>query len=348
MTSILTNASVLTESVSVSDTPLSSNMTELATLWARKYIKSLANNKANGTSLRGREGLSEVASKEGRLRTASRLLGHLNFASAQAWSKTEAFLTDEIQRHGIQQELIDPWQIAQDIRWLYEKAMHVYGDRCTAQRLSVVIGKEIGQVRRRYTEIDPRILGFLSMQFHYTGQNLLESLSLLERSMFRAYVKVMDDHLYMPLEQAYKAAAQHSIDAPPLKAVQKLLPLTSQIAQTVCQQVCASNPGYVSYSGELASVKVQTSSLRDVEMFQVYLCLCVLSNSIESVQQELFPLCLMLYPRLHVSWHLVQQMLQTLQRQFYDRLTSEHILIFKPYLQAFIDIFSPEVLQELS
>jgi hypothetical protein len=42
-------------------------------------------------------------------------------------------------------------------------------------------------------------------------------------------------------------------------------------------------------------------------MFQVYLWVCVLEDTISSGQQELFPLCVMLYPRLNVRWELVQQ-----------------------------------------
>jgi hypothetical protein len=41
-----------------------------------------------------------------------------------------------------------------------------------------------------------------------------------------------------------------------------------------------------------------------------------LGGDIEVLQQELFPLCLMLYPTLNVSWELVRQMLHLMGREF--------------------------------
>jgi hypothetical protein len=317
--------------------------TSLATLWAQKYVISLAPHQGiyrqgDGTSL------SEITSKEGREQTAKRLLRQLNTASARAWSKTESMLSGEIERHGIDLELINPWQIASDIHNIFQTVLSVYAERVTPRRLSVVIGSEIGQLRQKYTELDPRVIGFVSMQFHHTGQILLEPLATLEQSLISPYFKVVDDHLYIPLRDAYNAAAEHELDSPILAAVQQLLPITTNLAQAVCESVSRLHPGYQSYSGLLTSTMVRVSSLRDVEMFQVYLCLCALEGSLRSVQQELFPLCLMLYPQLKVSWKLVQDMLKTLAWEMHDRLAPEHFAIFLPYMESLTNIFSDEVL----
>jgi hypothetical protein len=80
-------------------------------------------------------------------------------------------------------------------------------------------------------------------------------------------------------------------------------------------------------------------------MFQVYLCLCVLEDSLQSVQNELFPLCAMLYPRLQVSWRLVQEMLQAIGWEMHDRLTPHEVAVFLPYLGALTEMFSNEVFQ---
>jgi hypothetical protein len=78
-------------------------------------------------------------------------------------------------------------------------------------------------------------------------------------------------------------------------------------------------------------------------MFQVYLCLCVLEDDIRSVQQELFPLCVMLYPSLRVSWKLVQQMLKTLGWEMHDCLSPENMGTFLPYLRTLTEMFSADV-----
>lgn len=321
------------------------NISSLASLWAKKYVASIAS-KEEVTALRESEDLPETTSREGRSDTAQKLLKNLSFASARAWSMTEGLLSKEIQRHRIDSALINPWQIAADTHQLYETALKAYAERVTPRRLSVIVSGAFGKIRHKYTETDPRVLGFVSMQFHNTGKALLEDLSLAEQLLVNPYLKVMDDHMYMPLRNTYAAAAKHDLTSPALLAVQQLMPISTRIAYTVCDQVSRQHPGYQSYSGNLHSTVVRTSSIRDVEMFQVYLCLCVLESSIQSVQRELFPLCVMLYPRLNVRWQLVRSMLQILGWEMHDRLSAEHLAVFMPYLQVFSEMFSAEVFQD--
>jgi hypothetical protein len=322
-----------------------SNVHSLAALWARKYFVSVTANDEQ-LALKGADDLKEIASKEGRERTAEKLMQNLNLASAQAWSLTETLLSQEIRRHGINPNLINPLEIAADTRVLFQKVLDAYAERSTPRRLSVIVGKDFGQVRQKYTSVDRRAIGFVSMQFHYTGQKLLEWLSPTERILWTPYLKVMDDHMYMPLQAAYEAAANHPYDSPALSAVQNLLPVSSRIAISVCQQVARLHPTYQTYSGRLDSITVKTASIRDVEMFQVYLCLCVLEDDIRSVQQELFPLCVMLYPRLKVSWRLVQDMLKTMGWDMHDRLPAENMATFLPYLRTLTEMFSCDVFKD--
>ncbi len=321
------------------------SLQSLAVLWARKYYLSVAANQAPEQP-QPDQNLTETASIESRKITADKLVKHLNLASAKAWSLTETLLSEEMQRHNIDPELINPLEIATDTRELFYKALDAYASGVPPQRLSVMVGKNCGRVRKKYTSVDPRAIGFVSMQFHYTGQKLLEWLSPDDQKVFAPYLKVMDDHMYMPLQAAYEAAAEHEIDSPLLLAVQNLLPISTTIAYEVCQSVSRQHPGYQSYSGALTAEKVKISSIRDVEMFQVYLCLCVLDRNIRSVQQQLFPLCVMLYPCLKVSWKLVQEMLLFMSWEIQERLPLQHVPIFLPYLRTFSEMFSHEVFKD--
>ncbi len=322
-----------------------SKLHSLAVLWARKYYLSVSS--ANDDrSISGDESAIEVDSLPGRARTAEKLLQNLTLASAQAWSFTETLLSEEIRRHGINPELINPLQIAADTRHLFEKALDGYANGFPPARLSVILGRYCGKVRQKYTAEDPRAIGFVSMQFHYTGQKLLEWLSPSEKELFAPYLKVMDDHMYMPLQASYEAAANHDEHSPVLIAVQKLLPISTRIAHAVYDRVSRQHPSYHSYSGALTQEIVKISSIRDVEMFQVYLCLCVLEASIGSVQQELFPLCVMLYPRLQVSWTLVQEMLQGIFWEMHGQLPLEYVAIFLPYLRTLSEMFSQSVFRD--
>jgi hypothetical protein len=321
-----------------------SNVHSLAVLWARKYYVSVTATEEQ-SSLRNADNLKEVSSKEGRERTAENLRQHLTLASARAWSLTETLLAEEIRRHGVNPDLVNPLEIAGDTRYLFEKVLDAYANRLTPRSLSVIVGKDFGQVRQKYTCVDRRAIGFVSMQFHYTGQKLLEWLSVAEQGLWTPYLKVMDDHMYMPLQAAYEAAANHPYDSPALAAVQHLLPVSTKIANSVCKQICRLHPTYRTFSGSLIDNKVRTASIRDVEMFQVYLCLCVLENDIRSVQRELFPLCVMLYPRLRVGWRLVQDMLKTMGWDMHDRLSPDDMATFLPYLRILTEMFSCEVFQ---
>jgi hypothetical protein len=51
----------------------------------------------------------------------------------------------------------------------------------------------------------------------------------------------------------------------------------------------------------------------------------------------------MLYPRLNVSWRLVQQMLQTMGWQMHNLLNPEDMATLLPYLRTMTDMFSDEV-----
>jgi hypothetical protein len=336
------SANVLTDTAHLAQ----KNAHSLASLWARKYIHSLSSQDFMNQQ-RSSEDLQFLLSSEGRHYTTAKLKKYLTQASALAWSTTEMLLAEEIQRHNINPNLINPWQIAADSHNLFYKALDAYANSETPQRLSVLVGKELGQVRQKYTAVDPRVIGFVSMQFHYTGRKLLERLSPLERSLLTSYFKVMDDHMYMPLQKAYEAASQHPLDSPVLVAVQHLLPVSTAIALSICNQLSQLYPAYQTYSGFLNSTTVRVSSIRDAEMFQVYLCLCVLQDDISAVQQELFPLCIMLYPKLQVRWSLVQDLLQHLKWEIHDRLEKSDATAFLPYLHTLMDMFSPEVLGNL-
>jgi hypothetical protein len=315
-----------------------------AALWAKNYIRSVTT-KGEAEALRSNASFSEAASKEGRQMTSQRLKEKLSLASAEAWSATEKLLSEEIRRHGIDPSLVDPWAIARDSHNLFDKVLNAYAARVTPRRLSVLVGNDFGQVRKRYTAEDPRAIGFVSMQFHYTGQTLLNWSSIGEKMLLEPYFKVMDDHLYMPLRAAYEAAAKLDYNSPQLRAVRHLLPHSTKLATSVCQQVISQYPGYRTHSGLLSSSVVKTSSIRDVEMFQIYLCLCVLEDNIRAVQRELFPLCAMLYPRLNVNWRLVQDMLKSMGWEIHDRLHPEDARLFLPYLCALNEMFSSEVFE---
>lgn len=306
----------------------------LSEAWARKYVQKLADQD---------KALEVLSGSHATAAAAQQLMHVLRSTSAQAWTKTEALLAQEIVRHQIDLSLIDPWEIAKDAHRIYEKALAAFAGQMLPARFAVMIAPELGKIRQKHSAIDPRVIGFISMQFHYTGQMLLGLLPSPQRLVLSDYFKVIDDHLYMPLQRAFRAAAEQDFNSPALQVVQQLLPLSSIIARAIVTRVTQMYPGYRCHTGLLKEPVVQISSLRDVEMFQVYLWVCVLENNISAIQQELFPLCVMLYPRLKVRWELVRQLIHFLGVEVRAIVEPEQAKFYIPYYQSLWAMFSPQV-----
>lgn len=343
-----------------SNTGTNTDVSNLAQVWAKKYMQGLS---VDAERVGDLSDANAVLSPEGREQTTEKLRKALRFTSAQAWAKTEKLLAQQVQKHNIEPDLIDPWQVSVDCHALFDKTLDIYKQSSVLRHLTIAsvetptelpslgklatqISKDVGRIRHKVTAKDPRVLGFVSMQFHYSGQILLQLLNPIEKATVSSYFKVIDDHLYMPLQRAYDAAAEHALNSPELIAVRELMPITSEISQAICDRAIAIYPAYNCYGGQLQSHSVKASSLRDVEMFQIYLCLCVLEGNISSIQEELFPLCVMLYPPLNVSWGLIRTMIKLLERELDSRLMPSNMYRFRPYVKALEVMFSEDVLAD--
>jgi hypothetical protein len=321
-----------------------SNVSSMAVNWAKKYYTTVtAHEKLSQLKAPQAQQLQEFEGN--RARIVDKLTETLKVASDIAWGKVQNLLGQDIERHAINPELINGSQIIADARKLYSKAIDAYAEEESPARLSVLVGRDILDLRSKYSQADPLVLGFVTMEFHYLGSFLLESLSQSEQSQFVPYLKIIDDYLHIPFGEIQAAAGNHDRKSPALIAVQHLLQNTTQIASAVYDRVSVQHQGYRSSNGYLTDTMVKLSSIRDVEIFQSYLCLCALEGGIRPVQQELFPLCVMLYPRLHVSWKLVQDMLLVLFWEIHDRLSPEDVMVFLPYLRTLTEMFSDDVFQ---
>ncbi|WP_218082244.1 hypothetical protein [Anthocerotibacter panamensis] len=314
--------------------PIAEKYSSMVALWAKKYVQSLHPPEVGSGSKNVPWLMTQVATKVER---------SLPFAMARGLSHSENLLTEELHRQGIHPSLIDGWQINEDCRTLFKVLLDALNQGKSPESLSASGTQIFKTIRHRYTREDGRVLGFVSLQIHATSQFLTEHLTSEERRLLAPYQKVIDDHLYIPIYDMLEAAAELEADAPALQAVWHLLPLVSPIARHLVSHVQENFPAHRTYTGLLRDDIVMRSSIRDAEMFQIYLCLSALQNSPDAVCRELFPLCVMLYPRLQVSWELVRSMLIELDRTLEERLSSDHYQVFTRYLDTFHEIFSQAV-----
>jgi hypothetical protein len=316
------------------DSPL--NMVDLSVSFAQKYLQQIQGDVPA-------TGGQDPQNEHQRIQMAKNLLTLLRSVSAKSWTRTENLLGPELIRHEISTDLVDPWQVSGGIYQVYKVAIAAYSQQLPPHRIVTKVSPILGEVRKQVTQIDPRVIGFVAMQYHYTGIQLMELLPDSEHENFGTYVKVLDDHLYMPLKRAYEAAAKHELNSLALQSVKLLMSMVTDIAERIVERVSQLYPRYRCYSGLLSSEKIRVSSIRDVEMFQVYMWVCLLEGNLHALETELFPLCVMIYPRLNVSWELVSQMTYLLRQEIAACLPPEQAKYCEPFYEVLRRLFSSEV-----
>jgi hypothetical protein len=187
---------------------------------------------------------------------------------------------------------------------------------------------------------DRRSIGFITTQFHFSTQSVLRRLTLPEQVLLRPYFRFIEDQTCMPLQRVCAAAARYNFDSPTLSLVGQLLPASQEIASNVYRRAAQLYPNHRSLRGGLNNPDVMISTLRDLQMFQGYLWLCVLEQSMAAAEQELLPLSILVFPSVSVSWDLVRGMLELLVEELVRRVTPELASIFQPYTQALQQLFS--------
>ncbi|MGD1908495.1 MAG: hypothetical protein ACFB0C_21275 [Leptolyngbyaceae cyanobacterium] len=134
-------------------------------LWAKRYIQS-----------------SQGATIDVRQPIAKTLKDHLHAVSTEVWNRPEMLLARQLVRRQMYGRLADPVAITCATCDLYSKALESYAEGLPVDCLALQMAEQIGVMRAKFTAIDPRVLGFVNMQFHYMGQHLLA----LVRSPYQA------------------------------------------------------------------------------------------------------------------------------------------------------------------
>lgn len=213
-------------------------------------------------------------------------------------------------------------------------------DLPTIEHLTTELEPVLRQLREQHLAAqDPRAIGFITTQFHFSTQLILSKLTPTEQVLLSPYFKFIEEQVCIPWQRVCHTAAMHALDSDTIKVVQQLLPATHEIACTVYRRAAKLYPNHRSRRGRLSNPGVAASTIRDLEMFQGYLWLCVLEGNMKAIEEELLPLCIMVFPSVDVRWDLVRKMLSMLIDELMERLSHEHQLLLLPYTQAMQQIF---------
>ncbi len=187
---------------------------------------------------------------------------------------------------------------------------------------------------------DWRTLGFMTTQLKFTNKLILNQITQSEKLLVSPYLKFIEEQVAIPWQRVCIASANHDLDSPALALVEEMLPLADEIAQTVYHRIVELFPEHRSRSGFLNNPNVAQSSIRDLTMFQAYLWLCVLEESLVSVEAELVDLCFMVMEKVEVKWGVLQKWNQILIDEIINRVKPEHKTILLPYTQGMQKAFT--------
>lgn len=193
---------------------------------------------------------------------------------------------------------------------------------------------------------DWRAIGFLTTQLNFCNRWLLKSLTPPEQYLLAPYLRFVEEYVAHPWHQVCASAAHHGVVHPSVILVERMIPGADEVAQAVYQQLATTMSHHVSHRGKLNHPGVQHSCLRDVKMFQAYLWLCVLKQSMTPIETELVRLCLMVLPSIGVKWDLVKLWVDLLVGEIINRVTPIELNLILPYTtgmqHAFLTLYYPE------
>ncbi len=331
-------------------------------LWAERYVPDLSALTQQGSSAETQ--LAEFASTAGRAATVaklSRLQLDCEFAEIKT-STLFSYIPNVV-------NLSESRRIAQFALRIYQQVLLIYQQQSpfpasdtapvavprsfdewtkvlarwslpAMEQLAIELDPLLQELREQHlSTTDRRTLGFVTTQFHFSSQLILRRLTLPEQLLLGPYFRFIEERVSIPIQQICEAAINHEPDSPALAVVEQLLPQSQEIAQAVYRRASELYPHERSRRGRLREAGITASTIRDLQMFQCYLWICVLEERMTAVEQGLLPLCIMVFPSIEVSWELVQQVLQLLVDEILERVPEQRYLLL-PYTQRMQQLFS--------
>ncbi|NET08024.1 MAG: hypothetical protein F6K16_25615 [Symploca sp. SIO2B6] len=318
--------------------------------------------------------LLDLASPRGRKNTAEEVKQLLNFKCQVAGIHSNilfSYIPNIV-------NLVDAKRLSQSIQVVYEKVLEIYQQQppltfpdsfsaaeqgylealevsdgffrqwvnhavrlTKVEQLSRELQPSIQQLREQYLSIDEcRAIGFLSTQFHFSTTNILHQLQLAEQLLLSPYFKFVEEQVCIPWQRVCAAAAKYLPGSQRLILVQQLLPASGEIAINIHRRASQIYPNHHSRRGKLNHPGVQASSIRDIEMFQAYLWVCILERSMAAVENELLPLCALVFPSIDVQWELVEGIIPLLVEEFQARVEPQQMGLLQTYTKLMQKIFA--------
>jgi Phycobilisome protein len=319
----------------------------LLNLWAKRYVPELSLVSLNNSSSYG--SLLQASSPQGRALTANKLKDSIlnsNCQMALIQAKSIYSYIPNIL------DLNEARRITQFAFRVYKKLLQIYLIQSGTDASSTVWGilaiadlayalEPILMVfqEQHIASKDWRALGFMTTQLNFTNRLIEKKLTPDEKVLFAPYLKFVEEQVAIPWQRVCATAAKYELGSPELNLVEQMMPASHEIAKTVFHKLLELVPNHRSRRGELKEANVTHSCLRDLNMFQAYIWLCFLNQSIEPLEKELLPLCVMVVEGVGIKWELTEKWCEVLAVEMESRVTQEQKVMLQPYTQGMCEVF---------
>ena len=189
---------------------------------------------------------------------------------------------------------------------------------------------------------DSRCLSFISTQLHFTNRLILNHLEPAETLLLSPYLMFLEEHVAIPWHRVCLAAAKYKFNSKELAILTQMFPAASHIAESVYYQLLESLPNYQSRRGNLSQTDIRDSCLRDLNIFQVYIWLCMLEKTLAPIETELLPMCMILVEIFDIKWELTQKWCELITNQLEIFINPEYKHFLQPYTQEVRNLFFRE------
>lgn len=197
------------------------------------------------------------------------------------------------------------------------------------------------QIQGKYQNVkDRRTVGFLTTHFHFTTRELTKHLSSCEKVLLTPYFKFVEEQLCIPWQRICAAAAKYPTNSLIFQTAERIVSNTTEVAIATYRKGADRYSQIRSRRGHFTHPDIALSTIRDITMIQGYLALSLLEGNVRSIEQELLPLCLMVFPNVEVRWELVEQMLKILVEQMRLRLSPDQRQVYMPYANQLLRAFN--------
>lgn len=295
----------------------------LLTLWAKRYKPELVTLATSSNEFPVAD-LVVLTSAEGRAQTSDRVMQRLINYCELAGLKTNnlyAYIPNVI-------NLSEALSLACSVEQVYRQILTLYRRQpplrpflkyfSDTEAILVELGQDalmLPLIHQLASDLEPilltlqkahletsnyRTVGFLTTQFHLVNQSIQASLSPCEQLLLGPFLKFAEEQVAIPWPRVCAVADGYSADTPEIGLVEKLMAACYDIADEVYTKLKRLFPHIQSRRGTLHHAGVQQSTLRDLMMLQAYLWLALLEKDTAILEQELLPMCQMVFPAIDI------------------------------------------------